>query len=127
MTADSAGTTEDAPEDFSRQPERVRRMFADVASRYDLINHLLSFNIDRGWRRALRHRLEPALHKQGSQTLDLCCGTGDVLLDLQAESQTQMSVFVASLNHRFFFVRDFVSIGICCRPRDHRMSSSQER
>jgi demethylmenaquinone methyltransferase/2-methoxy-6-polyprenyl-1,4-benzoquinol methylase len=58
-------------------------MFASVAPRYDLLNHLLSFNIDRGWRKALRNELQNALANADSRVLDLCCGTGDVLLDLQ--------------------------------------------
>jgi demethylmenaquinone methyltransferase/2-methoxy-6-polyprenyl-1,4-benzoquinol methylase len=58
-------------------------MFARVAPRYDLLNHLLSFDIDRAWRRALREAVAPDLQKPGSRGLDLCCGTGDVLLDLQ--------------------------------------------
>jgi demethylmenaquinone methyltransferase/2-methoxy-6-polyprenyl-1,4-benzoquinol methylase len=59
-------------------------MFADIAPRYDLLNHLLSFNVDRGWRKALLRRLMPILQRPGTQVLDLCCGTGDVLLALQS-------------------------------------------
>jgi len=58
-------------------------MFSDIAPRYDLLNHMLSFNIDRGWRKALVQRLTPSLRLPGARVLDLCCGTGDVLLDLQ--------------------------------------------
>jgi demethylmenaquinone methyltransferase/2-methoxy-6-polyprenyl-1,4-benzoquinol methylase len=58
-------------------------MFSDIAPRYDLLNHLLSFNIDRGWRKALLKRVTPVLQRHDARVLDLCCGTGDVLLDLQ--------------------------------------------
>jgi demethylmenaquinone methyltransferase/2-methoxy-6-polyprenyl-1,4-benzoquinol methylase len=58
-------------------------MFADIAPRYDLLNHLLSFNIDRGWRKALLKSVEPILSRPDARVLDLCCGTGDVLLELQ--------------------------------------------
>jgi demethylmenaquinone methyltransferase/2-methoxy-6-polyprenyl-1,4-benzoquinol methylase len=61
----------------------VRQMFADIAPRYDLLNHLLSFNIDRGWRKALLGKVQPILLRPDARVLDLCCGTGDVLLDLQ--------------------------------------------
>ncbi len=63
--------------------EWVERMFANIAPRYDLLNHLLSFNIDRSWRTALTKRLSSILNDPGAKILDLCCGTGDVLLDFQ--------------------------------------------
>jgi demethylmenaquinone methyltransferase/2-methoxy-6-polyprenyl-1,4-benzoquinol methylase len=59
-------------------------MFSDIAPRYDLLNHLLSFNIDRGWRKALVQSLTPSLQRPEARVLDLCCGTGDVLLSLQS-------------------------------------------
>lgn len=70
-----------------RQAARwVQQMFAGIAPRYDLLNHLLSFNVDRAWRRALRQSLSPVLARPDAKILDLCCGTGDVLLDFQARS-----------------------------------------
>jgi demethylmenaquinone methyltransferase / 2-methoxy-6-polyprenyl-1,4-benzoquinol methylase len=62
----------------------VRRMFASVAHRYDLLNHLLSFNIDRSWRRRTVVRVAPVLARPAARTLDLCCGTGDLLMALEA-------------------------------------------
>jgi demethylmenaquinone methyltransferase / 2-methoxy-6-polyprenyl-1,4-benzoquinol methylase len=57
--------------------DRVRRMFAEIAPRYDLMNHVLSLNIDRYWRwRTLRVlALRP-----GEPVLDVCTGTGDLAL-----------------------------------------------
>jgi demethylmenaquinone methyltransferase/2-methoxy-6-polyprenyl-1,4-benzoquinol methylase len=63
--------------------EWVRTMFEDVAPKYDFLNHLLSFNIDRLWRKRLLRTVRPILEKPGAKLLDLCCGTGDVLLELQ--------------------------------------------
>jgi demethylmenaquinone methyltransferase / 2-methoxy-6-polyprenyl-1,4-benzoquinol methylase len=60
----------------------VRGMFARVAHRYDLANHLLSFNIDRHWRNHTVRRLSPVLQKPGARVLDICCGTGDLALAL---------------------------------------------
>jgi demethylmenaquinone methyltransferase/2-methoxy-6-polyprenyl-1,4-benzoquinol methylase len=57
-------------------------MFGRVAPRYDLLNHLLSANIDRWWRRQTVRELAPAL-AGGARVLDLCCGSGDLLLALQ--------------------------------------------
>jgi demethylmenaquinone methyltransferase / 2-methoxy-6-polyprenyl-1,4-benzoquinol methylase len=61
-------------------------MFASIAPRYDFVNHLLSFNIDRRWRRRLMRRLSPILDRPNAKIVDLCCGTGDVLLDLQIQA-----------------------------------------
>lgn len=63
----------------------VRAMFNRVAPRYDLLNHLLSFNQDRRWRARAVERLAPVLGRPGVRVLDLCCGTGDLLQALQAE------------------------------------------
>ena len=60
----------------------VRGMFARIAPRYDLANHLLSFNIDRRWRNHTVRRLAPILGRPDARVLDLCCGTGDLALAL---------------------------------------------
>jgi len=61
----------------------VRAMFGRVAPRYDLLNHLLSFNVDRYWRARTVKLLKPVLARRSARVLDLCCGTGDLLLALQ--------------------------------------------
>jgi demethylmenaquinone methyltransferase/2-methoxy-6-polyprenyl-1,4-benzoquinol methylase len=60
---------------------RVRAMFAGIATRYDLLNHLLSGNTDRRWRQLVAAKLRPAF-KPGTRTLDVACGTGDLALTL---------------------------------------------
>ncbi|MGQ9820299.1 MAG: bifunctional demethylmenaquinone methyltransferase/2-methoxy-6-polyprenyl-1,4-benzoquinol methylase UbiE [Thermogutta sp.] len=56
---------------------RIRTMFAEIAPRYDFLNHLLSLGIDIRWRRkAVRLAGDPA----GGPILDVCCGTGDLAL-----------------------------------------------
>lgn len=57
-------------------------MFARVAHRYDLANHLLSFGIDRLWRRRVVHLVRPVLLRPNARVLDLCCGTGDLMVAL---------------------------------------------
>ena len=61
----------------------VRGMFARVAPRYDLANHLLSFNIDRHWRAHTVRRLRGILANPAARVLDVCCGTGDLVLALE--------------------------------------------
>lgn len=74
----------DAASGGAAKREYVRRIFSEIAPRYDLLNHLLSFNIDRRWRaRALEVlRWERA---PGGRYLDLCAGTLDVAAQLAAE------------------------------------------
>lgn len=80
----STGTTPPSAPGEQQAANWVRQMFSDIAPRYDLLNHLLSFNIDRAWRRALLRKVQPILMRPDARVLDLCCGTGDVLLDLQS-------------------------------------------
>jgi demethylmenaquinone methyltransferase / 2-methoxy-6-polyprenyl-1,4-benzoquinol methylase len=62
----------------------VREMFGRVAARYDLLNHLLSFNLDKRWRARAVKRVSSILEQPGATVLDSCCGTADVLLELEA-------------------------------------------
>jgi demethylmenaquinone methyltransferase/2-methoxy-6-polyprenyl-1,4-benzoquinol methylase len=80
----ASGTTPPGTTTEREAAQWVRRMFAGIAPRYDFINHLLSFNIDRAWRKKLRKCLAPVLSRPDAKVLDLCCGTGDVLLELEA-------------------------------------------
>lgn len=61
----------------------VRGMFGRIAGRYDLLNHLLSFNLDKRWRARTVKKVAPILARKDAVVLDLCCGTGDVLLALE--------------------------------------------
>jgi demethylmenaquinone methyltransferase / 2-methoxy-6-polyprenyl-1,4-benzoquinol methylase len=61
---------------------RVRAMFATIAGRYDLLNHLLSGHMDKRWRRLVAKRLKVSLRSEGVRILDVACGTGDLSLEL---------------------------------------------
>jgi demethylmenaquinone methyltransferase/2-methoxy-6-polyprenyl-1,4-benzoquinol methylase len=61
----------------------VRDMFAKLAPRYDLLNHVLSFNIDRYWRARTVSLVRHSLNRPEACAIDLCCGTGDLTLALQ--------------------------------------------
>jgi demethylmenaquinone methyltransferase / 2-methoxy-6-polyprenyl-1,4-benzoquinol methylase len=60
----------------------VREMFDGIAPRYDLLNHVLSLNIDRWWWWRTARRFREILARPDAVVLDLCCGTGDMTLAL---------------------------------------------
>ncbi|MGH9675708.1 MAG: bifunctional demethylmenaquinone methyltransferase/2-methoxy-6-polyprenyl-1,4-benzoquinol methylase UbiE, partial [Candidatus Acidiferrum sp.] len=60
----------------------VREMFTQIAPRYDLLNHLLSMQLDRLWRARVARRLRHILERPSALVLDLCCGTGDLAFSL---------------------------------------------
>jgi len=60
---------------------RVRAMFANISTRYDLLNHFLSGNMDKRWRRKVALELSGELPPD-AQVLDVACGTGDLALTL---------------------------------------------
>ena len=64
------------PEGKSRY---VRRLFATIADRYDLITILLSFGLDRRWKARLAADADP---RPGDRALDLACGTGDISFEI---------------------------------------------
>lgn len=68
--------------------KEVRELFGRIAPRYDLLNHLLSANIDKRWRRFTVKQLQDVLARPGARALDVCCGTGDLALELGAKLPT---------------------------------------
>lgn len=68
----------------------VREMFAGIAGRYDLLNHLLSMNIDKRWRRLVRNKLQTTLDNPDATVLDVACGTGDLSIELQSHANAKV-------------------------------------
>lgn len=76
-----AGGAEDAPVSTGERSAAVRRMFSAIAPRYDLLNHLLSMNVDRLWRRRAVAELLRGIPPNG-RVVDACAGTLDLALTL---------------------------------------------
>ncbi|HUR00672.1 MAG TPA: ubiquinone/menaquinone biosynthesis methyltransferase [Gemmatimonadaceae bacterium] len=74
--------------------EYVKRIFSEIAPRYDLLNHLLSLNIDKAWRRRAIAELAVDSNPTGTY-LDLCAGTLDVAAELAMRSGFAGSVIGA--------------------------------
>jgi demethylmenaquinone methyltransferase / 2-methoxy-6-polyprenyl-1,4-benzoquinol methylase len=64
----------------------VREMFTSIAPRYDLLNHVLSFNIDRMWWRRTARAFRHIVTRPEARILDLCCGTGDMTFALRRQA-----------------------------------------
>ena len=77
------GTTPEGAQTEREAAAWVRAMFGRVAHRYDLANHLLSFNIDRYWRAHTVARVREVLARPEARVLDICCGTGDLVRALE--------------------------------------------
>lgn len=60
----------------------MRAMFDRIAPRYDLLNHVLSCNVDRTWWWRTARRFRSVLERPEAKVLDICCGTGDMTLAL---------------------------------------------
>lgn len=76
------GATPEGATDARSAALAVREMFTSIAPRYDLLNHLLSFNVDRLWWRRTARSFADILTQPQSRALDLCCGTGDMTFAL---------------------------------------------
>jgi demethylmenaquinone methyltransferase/2-methoxy-6-polyprenyl-1,4-benzoquinol methylase len=68
----------------------VRAMFSGIARRYDLLNHVLSMNIDKRWRKLVRRKLQPTLDRADAVVLDVACGTGDLSIELQSNAKAKV-------------------------------------
>jgi demethylmenaquinone methyltransferase / 2-methoxy-6-polyprenyl-1,4-benzoquinol methylase len=76
------GAQPEGTEDEASAAAAVRSMFDQIAPRYDLLNHVLSCNIDRVWWGRTARAFRQVLARPDAQILDLCCGTGDMTLAL---------------------------------------------
>src|SRR3954453_17157399 len=79
----AVGAAPEGPRDEQSAARAVQQMFADVAPRYDLLNHVLSCNIDRVWWWRAARTFSHVLRRPDARILDLCCGTGDMTLALR--------------------------------------------
>jgi len=93
------GATPEGAQDRQQAAAAVRDMFTSIAPRYDLLNHLLSFNIDRLWWRRAARTFRHILQRPGARALDLCCGTGDMAFALHRASGKQTEIFGADFSH----------------------------
>jgi len=83
------GATPAGAPDRESAAAAVREMFTSIAPRYDLLNHVLSFNIDRLWWRRSARTFDAILKRPAARVLDLCCGTGDMAFALRRRAGSE--------------------------------------
>jgi demethylmenaquinone methyltransferase/2-methoxy-6-polyprenyl-1,4-benzoquinol methylase len=95
------GTQPEGTGDEASAAAAVRSMFDQIAPRYDLLNHVLSCNIDRVWWRRTAGSFRQVLARPDAQILDLCCGTGDMTLALlRHRPKNGLPVLAADFAHQ---------------------------
>jgi demethylmenaquinone methyltransferase/2-methoxy-6-polyprenyl-1,4-benzoquinol methylase len=82
--------------------DRVKRMFGEIAPKYDRMNHLLSMNVDRYWRWRTVRLVNPVADRP---ILDLCTGTGDLAFAFHRYTQGRAPIMAAD------FCREMLEIG----------------
>jgi demethylmenaquinone methyltransferase/2-methoxy-6-polyprenyl-1,4-benzoquinol methylase len=81
------GTTLAGANDRASVARSVQEMFSSIAHRYDLLNHLLSFSLDRWWWWRAARTFADVLSRPEARVLDLCCGTGDMAFALERRAK----------------------------------------
>jgi len=102
--------------------QHVRKMFSRIAPRYDFLNHVLSLELDRLWRRRTAKRVQHILERPGARVLDLCCGTADLLLALKRKGRAR--IFGSDFAHPML-VRAAEKIGRLQRSPDTGIAPGQ--
>jgi len=99
---------DDRANTVDKSPSSVRRMFGEIAPRYDFLNHLLSLGLDRRWRRRTVKLVAPARQGPlaGLPVLDVCTGTADLALAYWRAGRGEVPVVGAD------FCRPMLEIGL---------------
>ena len=92
------GASPEGARDADSASRAVREMFTAIAPRYDLLNHILSANVDKLWWRRTARKFSGILSRPGAQVLDLCCGTGDMAFALRQQG-SQSRITGADFSH----------------------------
>jgi demethylmenaquinone methyltransferase / 2-methoxy-6-polyprenyl-1,4-benzoquinol methylase len=99
-----SGTTPSGATDERSAARAVQQMFDEIAPRYDLLNHVLSMNVDRLWWRRTARSFAHILGRGQARVLDLCAGTGDMSVALRSLAAKQganndVSIYALDFSH----------------------------
>ncbi|HYL95612.1 MAG TPA: bifunctional demethylmenaquinone methyltransferase/2-methoxy-6-polyprenyl-1,4-benzoquinol methylase UbiE [Terriglobales bacterium] len=90
------GAAPEGVRDQQSAARAVQEMFTSIAPRYDLLNHLLSFNVDHLWWRRAARAFTDILRRPQTRVLDLCCGTGDMTFALWRQAGKSAAVILGA-------------------------------
>jgi demethylmenaquinone methyltransferase / 2-methoxy-6-polyprenyl-1,4-benzoquinol methylase len=94
------GAAPEGTSDARSAAHAVREMFTSIAPRYDLLNHVLSLNVDHLWWRRTARSFAQILAQPDARILDLCCGTGDMAFALgQQAGKCSPQILGADFSH----------------------------
>ena len=93
------GASPEGARDRESAARAVREMFTSIAPRYDLLNHVLSMNVDRLWWARAARSFESILRRPNAKILDLCCGTGDMTFALRKRASESARIAGADFSH----------------------------
>lgn len=93
------GAAPEGSQDRESAARAVREMFTSIAPRYDLLNHVLSMNVDRLWWARTARTFEGILRRPDARVLDLCCGTGDMTFALRKRASASARITGADFSH----------------------------
>ena len=111
------GANPEGASDLSSAASAVREMFTSIAPRYDLLNHVLSFNVDRVWWWRTARTFRHILTRPEARVLDLCCGTGDMAFALQRlAGKSSAQIVGADFSHAMLRRATFKSAARAAAP-----------
>jgi len=94
------GASVESARDKESSARAIREMFTSIAPRYDLLNHLLSFSVDRLWWWRAARQFDRILSRPGARVIDLCCGTGDMTFALRRRAgKSGATILGADFSH----------------------------
>ena len=106
------GAAPEGARDSESAARAVREMFTSIAPRYDLLNHVLSLNVDRMWWRKTARRFQHILSRPDARVLDLCCGTGDMSFALWRAGKAVPTILGADFSHAMLQRASAKSVGL---------------
>ena len=93
------GAVPEGARDRDAAARAIREMFTSIAPRYDLLNHVLSFNVDRLWWARAARTFSGLLQRPNAHVLDLCCGTGDMTFALRRRAHEAAKIVGGDFSH----------------------------